>query len=164
VKIVVNDTNILNDLVDLDLLEGFTKLNYELHTNDFIISEIEKPEQLVKIQQIEKTGKLIIATTEAKEYIEISKLQTKNLTFEDCSVWYYAKKVNGTLLTGDNNLRNSALKSGIDVKGIFFIFDKLVENQIINKKTALEKLVKLEQKNSRLPKNEIEKRKTEWSS
>ena len=162
-KIIVNDTNILIDLADLDLLENLTELNFELHTNDFVISEIEKPEQLEKINKIIKSGKLTVATTNADEYSDIAKLQTKNLSFEDCSVWYYTKKVNGILLTGDGNLRKSATIAGLEVRGILFVFDKLVENKIIDNQTAIEKLEILEQKNPRLPKNEIEKRKKEWA-
>lgn len=157
-KIIVSDTNILIDLAELNLLHDFTKLNFEFHTNDFIINEIQNTEQKKKVQEIIETGKLFIATTKNEQYEKIFELGEKNLSFEDCTIWYYAKINNGILLTGDGNLRKSAKKSGLEVRGIIYIFDKLIENNIINKKTALNKMTKLYETNKRLPKKEIEKR------
>jgi len=162
VKIVVNDTNILIDLADLELLGKFAELDYELHTNDFILSEIQNPEQLEKINTLVKAGKLTVSTTKAEDYPEIAKLQTKNLSFEDCSIWYYAKKIDAMLLTGDGNLRKSAQATGIEVRGMFFVFDQLLENKIIDCQTAITKLELLKEKNNRLPKDEFEKRINEW--
>jgi predicted nucleic acid-binding protein len=161
-KIVVNDANILIDLADIDLLDDLTKLNFELHTNDFIIAEIVNPIQRKKIQKIIDDTKLLVAPTKAEEYFEILKLQTKNLSFEDCSILFYTKKVNGTLLSGDGNLRKRAQLAGIDVKGIFFVFDQLVNNKIISFITAIEKLKLLQSINKRLPKEEIDKRIEIW--
>jgi len=161
-KIIVNDTNILIDLANLDLLDLMTELNFEFHTTDFIISEIQNPEQLQKVQNIIDNNKLTIIKTKAEEYSKISELQTKNLSFEDCSIWYYAKKVNGILLTGDGNLRKTVKSSGIEVKGILFIFDQLIDNNIIDFQTAIQKISKLSLLNTRLPKKDIENRIEKW--
>jgi rRNA-processing protein FCF1 len=163
-KIIVNDTNILIDLANLDLLENMINLPYEFHTIDFVINEIKNPLQLEKIYKIINLGKLKVGITKSNEYSEILKLQTKNLSFQDCSVWYYATKIKGILLTGDANLKKLALNNGLNVKGILFIFDELLQNKIIDKKIAFEKLIILEQKNIRLPKNELEKRKLEYQT
>jgi len=163
-KIIVNDTNILIDLANLDLLENMINLPYEFHTIDFVINEIKNPLQLEKIYKIINLGKLKVGITKSNEYSEILKLQTKNLSFQDCSVWYYATKIKGILLTGDANLKKLALNNGLNVKGILFIFDELLQNKIIDKKTAFEKLIILEQKNIRLPKSELEKRKLEYQT
>ncbi len=162
-KIVVNDANILIDLADINLLDELTKLNFELHTNDLIIAEIVNPNQLAKIQKIIDGHKLFVASVKAEEYSEIMKLQTKNLSFEDCSIWHYTKKLNGILLSGDGNLRKIAKSAGLEVKGIFFIFDQLVYNKIISFISAIEKLNKLRTINTRLPQEEIEKRIKAWS-
>jgi predicted nucleic acid-binding protein len=164
VKIIVNDANILIDLVDIDLLNEIIKLDIELHSNDFIISEIKNPTQLKKINTLIIEKKLFIAKTEISEYEKILELQTKNLSFEDCSIWYYSQKVNGILLTGDANLRKTAKKSGIEVRGILFVFDKLVENKIINTILAIEKLKKLCTINTRLPIEEVNSRIAKWSN
>ena len=44
-KIVVSDTNIFIDLIKLDLLGDFFSLPWDIHTTDFVISELEIPEQ-----------------------------------------------------------------------------------------------------------------------
>jgi len=162
VRIIVNDTNILIDLANLNLLDYFLKLEFEFHTNDFIINELTDTEQKEKIEKIINDKQLIVAETKSEEYTAIIELQTKNLSFEDCSIWYYAQKVNGILLTGDARLRKTVEKSGIEVRGILFIFDKLVECNIIDTHTAVEKLKELISFNHRLPKTEVEKRFALW--
>ena len=154
-RIIVNDTNILIDLANLNLFDYFLNLEFEFHTNDFIINELTDIEQKEIIDKIIEENKLIVAEIKSEEYPAILNLQTKNLSFEDCSIWYYAKKVNGILLTGDARLRKSVEKSGIEVRGILFIFDELVRCNIIDKQTAVEKLKELLKINHRLPKKEI---------
>lgn len=161
-RIIVNDTNILIDLANLDLLDYFLKLEFEFHTNDFIINEITDTGQKNKIKKIINDNKLIVAETKSEEYTSIIELQTKNLSFEDCSIWHYTQKVKGILLTGDARLRKTVEKSGIKVMGILFIFDKLVECNIIDTNTAVEKLKELVSLNHRFPKIEIEKRFVLW--
>ena len=80
----------------------------------------------------------------------------------DCSVWYRAKETAGRLLTGDGKLRKSAEKDNVKVSGILYIFDNLVEYEIITKTEAVNSLEKLISINSRLPKGECEKRILEW--
>ncbi len=141
-KIIVQDTNIILDLLFLDLLESTLQLNYEFSTVDFVLTEFIKPEQ--------------------KEKPTITAMMTKNLSFTDCALWYSAKKLNGILLTGDAKLRKTAIADKIDVRGIFFIFDQLIEHKIITHATALIKLLQLQQHNNRLPKVEFEKRIDLW--
>lgn len=162
-KIIVQDTNILLDLLFLDLLESTLQLNYEFSTVDFVLAEFIKPEQKQKLDILIKLGKITIAQTQASEYSIITALMTKNLSFTDCAIWYYAKKVEGILLTGDAKLRKTAIAGGLEVRGIFYIFDQLVEHSIINRALALEKLLQLQNHNPRLPKVEFEKRIKQWS-
>lgn len=89
-------------------------------------------------------------------------LKTKNLSFEDCSIWYYTKQIGGTLLTGDRKLRETVEKDHIEVRGILYIFDLLLENNILSYGMAVERLIKLHKINTRLPMSEIEKRLTKW--
>ncbi len=172
-KIIVNDANILINLADLDLLNKFTELDVELHTNDFVLAEVKNPElgvidrrkkeQILKVNEIIKAGKLIVAQTPSNEYQEILKLQSKNLSFTDCSIWYYTKKMNGILLTGDNNLRKTVKETGTEVRGILYVFDILLEHKVISSDVAYVKLELLLKTNARLPKNEVHKRLQKWS-
>ena len=168
-KIVVNDTNVFIDLHDVDLLEQFFLLPWEVHTTDFVMLELVKEGQKDTVAAYESNGCLHIATFEFQEVVKINKLHKaiinkSNLSLTDCSVWYYAKQNNYTLLTGDRKLRNSALNEGVEVRGIIYVFDELVANGIIPASLAAEKLTLLKSINPRLPENDIDKRLKLWTS
>jgi len=46
--IVVNDACILIDLLKVDLINTFFKLNFSFYTTDFIINEIKEPNKVGK--------------------------------------------------------------------------------------------------------------------
>lgn len=119
-KIVINDANILIDLVKLDLLNIFSKLPFDLHTTDFVYEELNE-DQKSPVSILSENGFLkIIETEEIIDFQSISELleSSSGLSFEDCSVWYYSKKLSGILLTGDAKLRKQVSKQGIEVRGI----------------------------------------------
>lgn len=163
-KIVINDANILIDLAKLDLLDEFSKLNFELHTTDFVYEELNE-EQKSPVSSLLESGVLnIIETIDVKDFQEINHLLDKSsgLSFEDCSVWYYSAKLSGMVLSGDGKLRKQVRKNGIEVRGIIFVFDELIKQDLISFSKGIEKIEQLLQLNNRLPKNEIEKRIESW--
>ena len=165
--VAVSDTNIFIDLVEIGLLDTFFDLPWEIHTTDMIIHELKKAEQKEKVVEYYSNGRLHV-----KNYtsMEMSKLimfhtlqrQKARVSVQDCSVWLYAKDNGYTLLTGDDRLRNAASKMGVDVHGIFYVIDKLVEMQLLSKMDAVDKLAKLILSNPRLPLPEIDKRIKDW--
>lgn len=163
--IIINDANILIDIAKLDMVELFSKLNFSLYTTDFVINEIENPDQLKTIERLCNNKKMEIITTTSERlfYIyDIYNNQTKGLSVADCSVWYYSKQMNAILCTGDGNLRKQAKKDNIEVRGILYIFDELLRQDIISYHYATEKLEKLRKSNVRLPTEEIKKRLFLW--
>ena len=125
-RIVISDANVIIDLLSVQLLEAFFALPCEIFTTDFVISEIERPEQQKIIQKFVKSKKLGVASFGFDEFAEILRLQSNsknNTSIADCSVWYYAKKVNGRLLTGDGKLRSAAEKDNVKVSVILYLFD-----------------------------------------
>ncbi len=165
-KVVINDANILIDLVKLNLLDLFSKLNFELHTTDFVYEELNE-EQKSPVSKLYDSGILnIIETKEISDFQNITTLlnRSKGLSFEDCSVWYYSEKLSGTLLTGDGKLRKQVSKEGIEVRGIIYVFDELVKQNLLEFPVAIEKIEQLSQLNNRLPKVEIEKRIEYWKN
>lgn len=165
-EIVVNDTNIFIDLHSIGLLEQFFELPIKVHTVDFIVNELINSEQSNAIKQYIDSGKLNVQSFEAAELLEVVKLQNNaggNVSIPDCAVWYYAKKNNFTLLTGDGQLRKKAIESNVSVKGIIYVFDQLVEYNIIPQYLAASKLQELITYNSRLPKSIIQERIEKWS-
>ena len=166
-KIVVNDTNVFIDLHDVGLLEQFFLLPWEVHTTDFVMLELVKEGQKDTVAAYESNGCLHIATFEFQEVVKINKLHKaiinkSNLSLTDCSVWYYAKSKHYPLLTGDRKLRSSASHDGVEVHGILYVFDALVEHRIIKANDAASRLRQLRLSNPRLPKEEVERRIKTW--
>ena len=138
-KIVISDTNIILDLISINSLDSFFNLPCEFCTTDFVISEIMQPNQIQSIDKFIKSNKLEVITFDFKELIEINNILSSvdnNVSITDCSVWYYAKKTDGRLLTGDGNLRKSAEKDNVKVSGILYVFDNLVEYEILAESEA----------------------------
>lgn len=165
-QIVINDANILIDLAKLELLEKFSQLNFELYSTDFVIEELNSDQRLLVDDLIYNNKLTVIETESYSDFIDISTLleNSTGLSFEDCSVWYYSKKMNGILLTGDGKLRKQARNDNVEVKGIIYIFDQLIVQSLIDYATAVTKMKELLQLNVRLPKNEMNKRLQDWEN
>lgn len=165
-RVIINDANILIDLVHLDLMNEFIQLEIELKTTDFVFEELNDNQKII-IKEFINSGKIeLIITEEEEDFINITTIleNSSGLSFEDCSVWYYARKLDGILLSGDGRLRKQATANGILVKGILYIFDQLLLNNLISFEYAIEKLEQLYEINPRLPIISKNERITSWSS
>ncbi len=163
--LLISDTNILLDMISVDLLNAFFLLPCEFYTTDFIIEEIKQPEQRKTLQPFIDSQKLQVLSFDIDEFPNVLALYLRNqnnASIPDCSVWYLAKKTSGRLLTGDGKLRSSADADGVNVSGILFVFDRLVEYKILAQKNAADLLERLTQINMRLPKRECQKRIEHW--
>lgn len=168
-KIVVNDTNVFIDLLNIGLLEEFFSLPWEVHTTNFVMYELLREGQQEAVSAYKDQGRLHIPVLESRDLAEIAGLfqqhmNRTNLSLTDCSVWYYAKLNNYVLLTGDRKLRTASVYEGVEVHGIIYVFDSLVEFGIITCEVAIEKLKQLYSSNSRLPQDELDKRLKLWEA
>lgn len=152
-RIIINDANILIDLVQLDLMSEFIKLEMELKTTDFVCEELNEEQKIVITDFINSGDIQLIVTEDDEDYNRIVDIleNSSGLSFEDCSVWYYAEKLEGILLSGDGRLRKQAIANGIIVRGILYIFDQLLLANLITFELAIEKLEQLYENNTRLP-------------
>lgn len=110
-KIIVNDTNIFIDLHSIGILEKLCELPYEIHTVDFVVSEIVDERQSMAYNRLVKDGKITVNAFSAEELMEIVTEHSEvsgNLSIADCSVCYYARKNMVPMLTGDRRLRKYA--------------------------------------------------------
>ena len=160
-KIHINDANILMDIVKLDLAKAFLELSFELYTTDFVFAEMELEQQEQLLSE-----KLIKIGASKEDMLSIFNLTEQHigLSYEDCSTWYFAKKMDGILVTGDGLLRKKARASGIEVKGVIYIIDQIKEQKLLSTKICIEKLKLLKELNDRLPMNEIESRIQIWGN
>lgn len=168
-KIVVNDTNVFIDLYEVGLLDEFFSLPWEVHTTDFVMLELLREGQHDTVARYKADQRLIVPVFQSEEMLEIGNLfqqslNKTNLSLTDCSVWYYAKVNNYILLTGDRKLRTTSAYDGVEVHGVIYVFDRLVELNVISRQVAVKKLQQLYRINPRLPKEEIEKRINLWKT
>lgn len=165
-EIVINDTNLFLDLYDIGLLDTFFRLPIRVHTVDFVVNEITRPHQAKAIQQLKDNGMLVVKDYPATSIHELFQFNVEcggNLTLTDSTVIYYAKSMPGCrILTGDRQLRNRAEQRGIKVSGILYVFDQLVELELLSNTEASKKLAALFRINPRLPKGEVEARIEKW--
>jgi len=152
--------------VKVDLLNQFASLSYDLYTTDFILEEVNQ-KQKEKINKVISDDKIIlIITSQIEDFQGIYDLLaiSSGLSFEDCSVWYYSKKMDGTLITGDRKLRKIVERNEIEVRGIIFILDEILSQGLISFDIAIEKIKLLYKINDRLPQKELVKRLELWKS
>lgn len=163
-KIAVNDANILFDLIDLGLIHYLFQLEYSFYTTDIVVDEFKNENQKAIIRDFISNANLLILSIEDISKIYLEKQKHPKLSVQDCSVLIAAKEQNALILTGDNHLRKTAINYQIEVHGILWIFDKLVEKSFISLKLACIKLTELLSFNNRLPINECNLRLEKWSS
>lgn len=159
--IVVSDTNIFIDLVSVGLMENSCELPVRIHTVDYVMNEITDDDQKAVIGKLVSEGKIIVKHFNPEEFIHVIEIyysRSNNVSVTDCSVWYYAKQNGFRLLTGDGKLKSSAIADGVQVSGILYLTDMLVEQKIVNERDMADKLEELLAINSRLPKRIIDER------
>jgi predicted nucleic acid-binding protein len=160
-KLHINDANILMDIVKLNLTVPFLALEFELYTTDFVFAEMEpnQQEQLLSDTLI----KIVSNQEDMTTIFELSEKHT-GLSFEDCSTWYFAQKMDGILVTGDGKLRTKARASGVEVRGMIYIIEQIKIQGLLPIVDCVEKLRELKELNDRLPMIEIDNRIQTWSN
>lgn len=166
-RVIVSDANILIDLVELGLLDGFFALKYDFHTTSLVFEELEESQQL-ELKAFVSSNVLRVAEMTTEQLSDIHRIQqTKpSLSPQDCSAFYQAQLKRGILVTSDNKLRRIAKEQKLDVHGHLWVFDQMFEARTISAPQAIEKLKELNDVVNRklgLPKTECNKRIRYWS-
>lgn len=158
-EIVVTDANIFLDLWNTGLMDGFCPMGWRIHTTDFVLAELYAPDEMrEKMAGLIAGKKIIVAPFSPTKYAGMLRLMRKGLSEADCSVLYYAKSGGYAVLTGDKALRKAAESMGIDVRGIFHVFDAMKDNDLLTEEEYRAGLIKLMSTNKRLPLQEFVKR------
>lgn len=159
----ISDANIFIDLFAIELIEEFFQLNLTLHTTDLVINELELAEQLLLKKHI-GLGKLTVKKLEDVELEELREtaIISKKLSKPDISVYAYAMEISAMILTSDRRLRTEAQEKGFEVHGVLWLFEQLIEQEILSKTNAVGKMRELMLVNTWLPKQECLKRIDKW--
>ncbi len=168
-KIVVTDACIFIDVIELQLTGKFFGLNLDIHTTADVINELYPAQQQI-LEGYRINNRLTVHVLSGAEQISLmSEEYPKALTPEDRSVVLIAKKlVDAIVLSGDKPVRNHAKKLCIEYHGMLWIFDQLVEQELITKPEATTRITALVNSNLIYKNNvemqeEIGKRIKAWS-
>ncbi len=159
-KIAITDANIFIDLFGLEQLHWLELLHLEVYTTDLVLNEL-LPEQAAAVRPfITLVSELTmddIATFPALN-------SSPGLSETDRSVIWQTTQITGPfiVLTGDNLIRKWCERHYLEVHGILWIFDQLVNNQHLSKQEALIFLQRIMQINQWLPSKECEIRIKAW--
>jgi len=156
-EIAIQDTCILLDLVDLDLLDLFFTLNLEVYTTSSVIDEIITDEHKNQVDIYLENERLMIDDEGSFETITELSNQFTGLSFTDCSVLELAKRKDAVLLSADGKLRKVSRKEGITVRGTLWIIEALYNEDAVTLDDVKEKLNLYISVNARAPKKEIQK-------
>jgi len=159
-RIIITDTNVLFDIIKIEGLPEFFSMDYEICTTVFVIQEILPLPQREVLETFIRAKKLTIFGFSAEEIEEVSNFNTgRNLKrFTDKSVIWKSLQIKCPMLTGDKKMKEVAESLGLEVHGSIWIIDELIANKLITRVKAISLLKQLLLTNSRLPKEEIEKR------
>lgn len=154
--LLISDANIFIDLYKVGLLSFINYLDIEIATSDFVFNELNKEQK-----KVIKTLNVKIYELDANEMIiffdNYKNLGQKAMTHQDYSIFYFAMKYNGHVLSNDKALRTFSKKQNIEIKGIFYIIDLIIKKNCITSSNMIEILKKLLE-NTWLPREQIIKR------
>lgn len=165
--IAVTDACIFIDLYDLGLVNSFFQLDVEIHTTASVYFELYNEHQEI-LKAYQSVDMLIVHNLKEEDFLQIqSEPYPKSLSETDKSVLHIANTLNACVLSSDKTVRNCAKNKDIECHGMIWIFDKLVESNILIKKQAASKLEELVATNFIFQNNkplvvEIEKRLKVW--
>lgn len=167
-KVAVTDACIFIDLIELDLVASFFKLDIQLHTTVDVVNELF-PEQKQLLKAYESGKLLTIHNLEEKDFNEMAKIPfPKGLSQEDKTVIYLALFLNKALvISSDKLVRSFAANQSLECHGLIWIFDELVRQEVISKEVGASMLTNLlslnQMYNGALIKKEVDKRIRKWT-
>ncbi len=154
-KLLVKDSSVIFDLIDLKLLDAFFQLDYVIITTRQVVNEIKIPDQLAQINSLIAVGKLKIDEEGSFEKIYTLLKENPGLSYTDCSILECAIRRAGAVISADKSLRTVAREKNINVKGFLWIIEELIGSSIVSKDSAIELLKIYPTINKRVPLKEI---------
>jgi predicted nucleic acid-binding protein len=162
-KVTVKDANILIDLIESELLGLWFKLGVETYISDLVQLEISEESQKKILKSFIDAGLLMVEPLTPDELAAARIKRDKHrISIEDASALILAQKKKAMLLSGDGTLRKTAKAEGIDVHGVIWVLDRLVEKALLTPADAIIKLQALQALGTFLPQAICDKQIHEW--
>ncbi len=145
-QVVITDANIFIDLYELELLEPFFQLPYDINTSVFVLEELE--EECSQLIQAQCT--ILYMLDSDKSELDLLNWSS-GFTFTDKSILYFAKQRQMLVFSGEKKMKKWCQKNKLESHGILFIFQKFIDEGIFSKTIMTEKLRELMDINHWLP-------------
>lgn len=155
----ITDTNIWVDLDHGELIEAVFELNHAWEIPDLVAEELET----IQLERLVAFGLTVRSLTgEQLEHILSLAEKYARPSRPDLAGLVLARDEAATLVTGDAGLRDAATAEGIDVHGLLWVLDGLVEEELVSEPTASISLRWMIHLGARLPRDEVERRLEIW--
>ena len=158
-KVYISDTNIWIDIRNADLLDELFQLPITFCCTEFVLHELnDLPKEHLVAQ-----GLLVEMLDDAAvSQLFTLKIQHRNSSLADVSCYFLAQQTGLPLLTGDGKLRKQASRDGIEVFGVLWVLDQLVQHGVVTPARASQALNDMLQHGARLPQAECQQRILLW--
>jgi hypothetical protein len=161
--IAVTDANIFIDLIKLELLGFLFDLDVEVHTTYEVYYQLNENQEKVAKNFVQSKALTLYSLTSEELGDLNNTVFPKGLEIADKTVYLYAVKTDGLVLSGDNKLRKFCEVKLQKVNGILWVFDQLHQKKLLTPNELASKLNTLIQFNPRLPMEECKTRINRWS-
>ena len=161
-KSVVIDVNVFLDLLKLQMLAWLFKAGFRVYTTQEIIDQLNE-NQSGFLEEFIETGQLIVYRLSEKELEEVISLtEARALELADKSVAWLSIHLQGMVISVNPLLERFCQSGQLEVEGLIWFFDLLIEKRLIVHAFAAQKMEQLLKINHRIPRDECEKRIKEW--
>lgn len=154
-EIVIKDSCIIIDLIELGLIDVFFGLGLLVYTTPNVLAEITDAKQAAIVNGLVLSGQLKVDASGNLAVISDIAYDNPALSVADSSVLELAIRLNATVLTSDGSLRKVTLSKEIKVRGCLWIIEELLNLSLITIEIALQKLEDYPKINDRSPKKDI---------
>lgn len=155
-NIIVKDACILFDLIDLELLDNFFEMDFIVLTTQAVLDEIKDPYQNKIVIKHVDLGNISIDQFGNDGLIIELYSEHKGLSLIDCSVIELAFRRGGILLSSDKSVRKVSTENKIEVHGLLWVIEMLVNSTVINRSKAVKTLIRYLDMNNRAPRKKVE--------
>lgn len=154
-KLVVTDTNVFIDVMNMDALEAFFALGLEMYTTDFVLAELANDQKALLEPYITK-GCLAVSRLDERALERIVTMQTTvRIGFTDRTVVQLALDLKAVVLSGDGDLWKECKARRLKVHGSIWVMEQIWASNSLSPGACIAKLEALERSNERLPKAAI---------
>lgn len=158
--VLITDTNIWIDLDHGELLELIFHLPYQICAADFAKAEIRS----IDVTVLERQG-LIFQGLDKTLMAELLSLRQRKtaIAIADLEAFLLAREQGAVLVTGDRNLARLAMDEGLEVHGLLWLMDEMVQIGVLRPLRAAASLSTIIDRGARLPADECDRRIRIWS-